>query len=349
MHRSININALNKCDIILTTSTALQSKAIRIGTKTDISHAMICVAHGTAIDSTGEGVHSRNVQRLFYDQSCSIYLMRLKRELSEDEKLKIINYARATIGTPYSTKEALKSIKNPRSSGSDLQFCSRLAARAFAEIGIHISNNPDYCTPADIKNSSHFFEVPDAFITITDKEKTEIESSGSTLDDMRAVTNNLLDLAKTAAPNTKILAVSDIVSTLLENKELDSNFSDSFTKSGYLDHWKKDIEKHPYRYDIKVLQYLLSQNPASLEYLVDYCQRTLEEEKEGTFDHWKSLRLQYRQLLNKHGLETLRLCTQLYDNLVSHHEIRIKTARDFLENYQKSNKVAGTDNPHYPE
>jgi len=43
-------------DIVLTTRHHYVSKAIRTATKCDISHAMIYIARGSAIDSTGEGV-----------------------------------------------------------------------------------------------------------------------------------------------------------------------------------------------------------------------------------------------------------------------------------------------------
>jgi len=244
MYKSININMLNVCDIVLTTSTAFQSKAIRFGINSDISHAMICVSRGSVIDSTSEGVHSRNVQRLFYDESCSIYIMRLKKQLSEDEESKVIKYIRTQIGIPYGIKEAFKSISNPSSKGSNLQFCSRLAARAFAAIEVNISDNPDYCTPAQIKKSPHFFEVPNAFITVTEEEKRMIEAPGSTLDNMREVTNKLLQLARIAAPEVKILSVNDINIALLENNSLDNGFADAFVKSGYLDHWRRDVVKH---------------------------------------------------------------------------------------------------------
>jgi cell wall-associated NlpC family hydrolase len=47
-------------DIVLTTTTAAISKAIRMATRSDISHAMVYVENCSVIDATGEGVHARN-------------------------------------------------------------------------------------------------------------------------------------------------------------------------------------------------------------------------------------------------------------------------------------------------
>ena len=54
-------------DIVLTTTTAAISKMIRVATRSDISHAMVYVENCSVIDATGEGVHARNTQRIFFE------------------------------------------------------------------------------------------------------------------------------------------------------------------------------------------------------------------------------------------------------------------------------------------
>jgi len=46
-------------DIVLTTTPEPVSQTIRMVTGADISHAMICGAKSSVIDSTGDGVHAR--------------------------------------------------------------------------------------------------------------------------------------------------------------------------------------------------------------------------------------------------------------------------------------------------
>ena len=71
-------------DIILTTTTTSVSKAIRLATGSDISHAVVYVQHRSVIDATGEGVQARNTQRLFFEDECSIHVLRPRRDLSDD-------------------------------------------------------------------------------------------------------------------------------------------------------------------------------------------------------------------------------------------------------------------------
>lgn len=54
--KMLNTKSLRKADIILTTTTHAVSKAIRLGTRSDISHAMLYVDEYSAIDATSEGV-----------------------------------------------------------------------------------------------------------------------------------------------------------------------------------------------------------------------------------------------------------------------------------------------------
>lgn len=55
--KRLNDAVLRPGDIVLTTTTtAAVSKAIRVATGSDVSHAMLCVEDRSVIDATGEGV-----------------------------------------------------------------------------------------------------------------------------------------------------------------------------------------------------------------------------------------------------------------------------------------------------
>lgn len=58
-------------DIMLKTTPAPMSQSIRKIIGADISHAMICVGKSSVIDSTGDGVHARNLERLTLELSCA--------------------------------------------------------------------------------------------------------------------------------------------------------------------------------------------------------------------------------------------------------------------------------------
>src|SRR5690606_28294868 len=66
--KRLNATVLVPGDIILTTTTAAASRAIRVATRSDISHAMVYVQNCSVIDATGEGVHARNTQRIFFEE-----------------------------------------------------------------------------------------------------------------------------------------------------------------------------------------------------------------------------------------------------------------------------------------
>jgi permuted papain-like amidase YaeF/Yiix C92 family enzyme len=112
--RCLDESLLLPGDIILSTQDHFVSKAIRKATKSDISHAMLYVARGSVIDSTGEGVHARNTQRLFYGADCAIHVRRLVANLSDKQLDTVIRYARNQIGTRYSMNEAMRSAHVPR-------------------------------------------------------------------------------------------------------------------------------------------------------------------------------------------------------------------------------------------
>jgi hypothetical protein len=62
--KKLSESSLKVRDIILTTTTAAVSKAIRTATRSGISHAMIYVADHSVIDATAEGVHPAPLRRL---------------------------------------------------------------------------------------------------------------------------------------------------------------------------------------------------------------------------------------------------------------------------------------------
>src|SRR5882762_7688004 len=104
--RKLDEDALVVGDIILTTTNELISKGIRKFTKSDISHAMIYVDPCAVIDATGDGVHARNTQRLFFPDDCAIHVRRLRSPLVKAEAEAVCHFVRCRIGTEYSMLEA---------------------------------------------------------------------------------------------------------------------------------------------------------------------------------------------------------------------------------------------------
>ncbi len=120
------LDSVEPGDIIFTARPGKISRAIRASTGGVVSHAMICVQHGSFIDSTSDGVQARNLQRELFEDDEKVFHFRLKEKLRPEKLAKVIDLARAEIGARYSTIEAIRSVASVRKPRSKRQFCSRL-------------------------------------------------------------------------------------------------------------------------------------------------------------------------------------------------------------------------------
>jgi hypothetical protein len=164
-------------DIILTTTTAAISKTIRIATQSDISHAMVYVENRSVIDATGEGVHGCNTKRLFFEDDCSIHALRLRASIYPSQLSEVVSYMRGQVGTQYSAKEAVLTVLGPARTWTKKQFRSRFVAQAFASAGIALVPDPNYCSPADIKDSPLLvsLESPTAMVSASEAALRNIQ------------------------------------------------------------------------------------------------------------------------------------------------------------------------------
>lgn len=317
----INSEVLEKGDIILTTTNEKLSDVIKIATNSDISHAMLYVSRGSVMDSTSNGVHSKNIEKIFYEDNCSIYVLRLINPISDFMTDKVIDFVRASTGTPYSMKEAALSAKEiNNSSGSEKMFCSRLIARAYSSVGIDLYQNPNFCTPENLKNSNLLRQVENFSLQISEKEIEHIILFGDDTKGMSEVTNKLLASVRKISP--KILSVNDIIEVSIKFQKSDSKLADAYKASGYLDYWKTQEEKYPWRYDISEMFAVHERlrNTGGLNSLVRYCNDALIDNEKGVFDHWYRNAVTAASLYQKYPREVLKLELQLYKNLCDQHD-----------------------------
>ena len=83
---------------------------------------------------------------------------------------KIIDLARAEIGTRYSTIEAIRSVVNLQKPRLKRQFCSRLVARVYNGAGINLVPDADYCSPEDLRRSPLLVEIPAETELVSEEE-----------------------------------------------------------------------------------------------------------------------------------------------------------------------------------
>lgn len=311
-------------DIILTTSNHPFSKGIRVTTKCDISHALIYVQPYSVIDSTGDGVHSRNTQRLFYPDNCMIHVMRLKVPISAKRMKLVVDYARGCVGTEYSVKEAVKSVTGPKQEKTKKQFCSRLIARAYAQASVNFIPNVDYCRPDHLLKSHLLFEVEDAVRNATQEEKDQIDAIPNIPQMTMDATNHILKGARTLDPSIQCL--SDLDEHLMRHPDADSFVIELYSDSGYLTLWYVEKCKNEYRYDLGLFEAI----HASEKQKREYCVQTVDD-FDNMIRRFEVNRAGYQKYFNEHRILTFFILYELYEKLYSLEITRYEVAREWLE------------------
>jgi hypothetical protein len=321
--KKLNESVLEIGDIILTTTTEWQSKGIRKITKSDISHALVYVEPYSVIDATGEGVHSRNTQRLFWEDQCAVYVLRLAEGLDDNQSRSVVNYVRGRVGTQYSKIEAARTVLGGAKVPSRRQFCSRLVAQAYANAGINLEVDPNYCTPEQLKSSTYLVSVQDAIQQVSEEEIKRWEQIHDIPQSMRDVTNVLLTGAR--VKNAKIEDLNDIDHHLMMAPGDDDYFAELFEKSGYLYVWVSEFEKNFWQYDTQTML----DKPGTDEAKREYCEGVLGDDEEGLV-RYEVNRAGYSLLAEEYPLETFRQLRALYEKLVGLHLKRRRTAAQWL-------------------
>lgn len=329
-------------DIILNTSTAKVSKWVRAATRSDISHAMIYVQDHSVIDATAEGVQARNTQRVLFEDDCSVYVLRLRDSLSEDQIRKIIGFVRAQVGTQYSTKEAVQTALGGAREWTKKQFCSRLVAQAYDFAGIRLVGDPNYCSPANLKDSSLLVEVQEPTISISDAEAALWQDGEGLPAAMRSAINAVMDGAR--KKNKDIQNFDDLHAHLAQHPEDDEYMCGVLEKSGYLTVWQIDTQDNPWHYNLALMKTL----PAKPE-LEAYCRTVLSDEEVGPSRYIVN-RGGYAYLSQTFGLRFFQMMLDLYDRLASLHQTRFDVATKWLEaNNLLTPPVDAILRPHTPE
>jgi hypothetical protein len=339
--KRLNDAVLRPGDIVLTTTTAAVSKAIRVATGSDVSHAMLCVEDRSVIDATGEGVQARNTQRLFFEDECSIHVLRLRDGMSDAQLAAVRTYMRGHIGTQYSTKEAVLTVLGGAREWSKKQFCSRLVAQAFASAGIRLVGDPNFCSPANLKESPLLAAVPNAAVPVTAEEAAWWQGNDDVPQLMRDAINAVLDGAR--AKNPDIQTFDDLHRHLVSHPEHDDSFCRLLETSGYLSLWKIERDKNPWQYDFA----LMSDAPAGQ--VEAYCWSVLENEDGGP-NRYVVNRGGYLLFSRQYDLQFFQAMAALYEQLAALHRQRVDVAAKWLEaNGHLARPGPSHLTPHTPE
>ncbi|WP_122559361.1 YiiX/YebB-like N1pC/P60 family cysteine hydrolase [Pseudomonas viridiflava] len=310
-------------DIVLTTTPDPMSQTIRKIIGADISHAMICVGKSSVIDSTGDGVHARNLERLILEPGCAGYVLRPVKPLTTDQLHSAISFARAAVGTRYSKSGAAKSVLAGFVAGRR-QFCSRLVAQAYRHAGVNLVSDADFCHPGEFLKSPALVEVPNVLRDLSTEEEADWREDIDNVQAMRDSTNVLLREARKLS--SEIESLNDIDAYLVEHQEADAHLVQALRTSRYLELWKDEFERNAWQYHVAFME---GHNRSSKR-KQRYCEELLANEKLG----------QNRFILNHAGYVTVNalhpreyfaLKIELYELLTQFHARRIRAATTWLE------------------
>lgn len=181
----IDTSGTQMADIILTRNEETQSKAIRVGTCSAYSHAILVLDNGDCIEAVGSGTGIRPLRDALVPATYGV-LFRHKA-IDANHAGWVTHYARSFKGRPYDKMGAIRSgtvtgcspwaqlspvglivnlvdhkMKNDGSVNDLSFFCSELIARAFEKAGIPLLNaRAHMATARAIARSNHLQYVKD--------------------------------------------------------------------------------------------------------------------------------------------------------------------------------------------
>lgn len=319
------LNNIEPGDIIFTARPGKISKAIRTSTGGVVSHAMVCVQHGSFIDSTSDGVQARNLQRELFEDDEEVFHFRLKQELRPEKLSAVLDLARAEIGARYSTLEAIRSVASVRQPRSKRQFCSRLVARVYKGAGIDLVPDADYCSPEELRNSPLLVEISAKTEPVSDEELRLLQDHFDPIKATHIAQNTVLEAARSIDDGVE--SFDDLFTLLVQRPDADDAIAKSLKDSGYLDLWRQETETHPWRYDPTRIDTMTS--PKQMAALREYCIGTVKEAYSGGLRFSVNL-VQLRALEEQSPRKTFRLEIGLYETLVMNDQNRREVAYGWL-------------------
>jgi hypothetical protein len=326
--KRIKLDLLQPGDIVLTASPSKLGKTIRMSTGGRVSHAMICVQHGSIIDSTSAGVHARNLQRELFERDEEVFAFRVRNPLSDAQLAGVIDFARSQIGTRYSKIEAARSVLGGPKPRNDQLFCSWLVARAYASIGLDLVADKDYCTPEDLRVSPLLYQLSDITEIVSEAELAAWRKRPNPPLMMQTSQNAILAVARRL--DASVENFSNVDRLVEQHPEWDEQIAGAYRESGYLEMWKTDFEVNPWHYDVEAMDALFDDETASD--LRAYSISTIREIYSGGRRFAVNLR-HYRTIHRISPRQTTALLITLYEQLVRNHELRCETAIAWLQRH----------------
>ncbi len=188
MATKVKIDQLRKGDIIVSTTDAAISGAIRVGSGSDFSHTMLYTGNGYVVEAVADGVVHRPWSEASADATLAIDLRR--RNMTDGKRDEVVKHALSFKGLDYDAIGALGAgitkrrgsvlwggvtmnvpglnvatkiavANNARDSNrDDAFFCSELVARAYQLAGKSLSTvAPTYMNPREVRMCANLMYI----------------------------------------------------------------------------------------------------------------------------------------------------------------------------------------------
>jgi Permuted papain-like amidase enzyme, YaeF/YiiX, C92 family len=326
--RSVRVALLQPGDIVLAATTGKVSKVVRRASKGIVSHAMLCVQHGSTIDSTDDGVQASNIQRGLYEPEDTVLVLRLREPLAEVRLNAALDFARAAVGTRYSKMEGARSILAGPKPRTKQMFCSRLVAQAYAAASVQLVHDPDYCTPDELRLSPLLRELADMTEEVSTAELAAWDARPNPIAEMQRAQNAILDAARELEPS--IESFDDVDAFVQRHPEHDAAIAYAYRESGYLDLWRADLAINSWHYDLEAMDAITDDR--TLDDLRGYCISTVREFHTGGLRYAVNL-AHYERHVQADRRETTAQLLLLYRQIVRNDQMRRDAALAWLRRY----------------
>jgi hypothetical protein len=257
----LELEKLQKGDIILLRSDSGISEIIRKLTKSQYSHGILYVGNGSIIDSDGYGVQANNVHRKLISKVDDVLVLRLKEITNKVTLIRIEDFARSKIGTEYATDEARIAMLNKelKAKKPNRQFCTRFIAQAYSYAGIKLVENADYCIPEELLNSD-YLQIIDGITRKASESEIEFAKSENPLEKQVKIHNSIFTKARELS-GCDVQTFEQISEMLIEKPEFDKELTEFISNSGYLTMMDEDADRNPWHYDAnKMIEYYKDPN-----------------------------------------------------------------------------------------
>jgi len=327
--KRLRVELLRPGDIVLTSDSGKTSRFVRKVTSGAVSHAMICVQHGSVVDSTDFGVQAHNIQRELYEDADLLLVYRLRDPIDALPMAAVIDFARSEIGTRYSKLEAARSVIPGPKPRDKKMFCSRLVARAYVYAGVRLVTDPDYCTPDALRNSPLLVLVSDMTEAVSEGEIAAWRQRPDPIAAMQESQNAVLAAARKFDPAVENF--NDLDAMVQAHPEWDADIARAYRESGYLEIWKSDFLINPWHYDLDAMEEE-GKGAVRGDSFHGYCVSTIREAQSGGFRYAVNL-IHYRAAFARAERETTGQLVALYERLVWNDQVRRDTALTWLRRH----------------